>query len=172
VGLGFTLGIYQAIKLHQRHELLDRVAKVIALIALFMLVAMAANALPAAMFAPSLTLLIVGTVLLMYTMGWIGLLLAPIEILGTVGNILSYLRLAAIGLSSVYLAMVANKLAGIFGNLMIGAIIAALFHALNLALGILSPTIQSLRLHYVEFFSKFFEGGGEGFSPFQRRGIV
>jgi V/A-type H+-transporting ATPase subunit I len=172
VGLGFALGIYQAIKLHQRHELLDRVAKVIALSAIFMLVAVAANALPTAMFAPSLTLLIVGTVLLMYTLGWIGLLLAPIEILGTVGNILSYLRLAAIGLSSVYLAMVANKLAGIFGNLMIGAIIAALFHALNLALGILSPTIQSLRLHYVEFFSKFFEGGGQEFSPFRRRGIV
>ncbi len=172
VGLGFTLGIYQAIKLRQRHELLDRVAKVIALIAIFMLVAIAANALPATMFAPSLTLLIVGTVLLMYTIGWIGLLLAPIEILGTVGNILSYLRLAAIGLSSVYLAMVANKLAGIFGNLIIGAIIAALFHALNLALGILSPTIQSLRLHYVEFFSKFFEGGGQAFSPFRRRGIV
>lgn len=172
VGLGFTLGIYQAIKLHQRHELLDRVAKVIALIAIFMLIAIAANALPKEMFAPSLTLLIVGTVLLMYTIGWIGLLLAPIEILGTVGNILSYLRLAAIGLSSVYLAMVANKLAGIFGNLIIGAIIAALFHALNLALGILSPTIQSLRLHYVEFFSKFFEGGGQEFSPFRRRGIV
>jgi V/A-type H+-transporting ATPase subunit I len=68
--------------------------------------------------------------------------------------------------------MVANKLAGIFGNLVVGAIVAGLFHALNLALGILSPTIQSLRLHYVEFFSKFFEGGGEGFSPFQRRGIV
>lgn len=172
VGLGFALGIYQAIKLHQRHELLDRVAKVIALIAIFMMVAIAAQALPDAMFAPSLTLLLVGTVLLMYTIGWIGLLLAPIEILGTVGNILSYLRLAAIGLSSVYLAMVANKLAGIFGNLIIGAIIAALFHALNLALGILSPTIQSLRLHYVEFFSKFFEGGGEGFSPFKRRGMV
>lgn len=172
VGLGFALGIYQAINLHQRHELLDRVAKVIALIAIFMLVAIAANALPKEMFAPSLTLLLVGTVLLMYTIGWIGLLLAPIEILGTVGNILSYLRLAAIGLSSVYLAMVANKLAGIFGNLIIGVIIAALFHALNLALGILSPTIQSLRLHYVEFFSKFFEGGGVDFSPFQRRGMV
>ncbi|MBI5030593.1 MAG: V-type ATP synthase subunit I [Chloroflexi bacterium] len=172
VGLGFALGIYQAIKLHQRHELLDRVAKVIALIAIFMLVAIAANTLPKEMFAPSLTLLLVGTVLLMYTIGWIGLLLAPIEILGTVGNILSYLRLAAIGLSSVYLAMVANKLAGIFGNVIIGVIIAALFHALNLALGILSPTIQSLRLHYVEFFSKFFEGGGVDFSPFQRRGMV
>jgi V/A-type H+-transporting ATPase subunit I len=171
VGLGFALGIYQAIKLRQRHELLDRVAKVLALIAIFAMVAAAAGLLPKELMTPSLALLIVGTVLLMYTIGWIGLLLAPIEILGTVGNILSYLRLAAIGLSSVYLAMVANKIAGIFGNIIIGIIVAALFHALNIALGILSPTIQSLRLHYVEFFSKFYAGGGEGYTPFRREGI-
>jgi V/A-type H+-transporting ATPase subunit I len=171
IGLGFALGIYQAIKLRQRHELLDRVAKVIALFAIFAMVASSANALPKELFTPSLVLLLVGTVLLMHTLGWIGILLAPIEILGTLGNILSYLRLAAIGLSSVYLAMVANKLAGIFGNMIIGVIIAALFHALNIALGILSPTIQSLRLHYVEFFSKFYEGGGAGYTPFKREGI-
>lgn len=172
LGLGFALGIYQAIKLHQRHELLDRVAKVLALIAIFAMVASIQGTLPKEMFTPSLVLLLVGTVLLMYTIGWIGLLLAPIEILGTVGNILSYLRLGAIGLSSVYLALVANKLAGIFGNIIIGIIVAALFHALNIALGILSPTIQSLRLHYVEFFQKFYEGGGEGFSPFKREEIL
>ena len=67
--------------------------------------------------------------------------------------------------------MVANKLAGIFGNIIIGVIVAGLFHALNLALGILSPTIQSLRLHYVEFFGKFFQGGGVEFKPFRREGI-
>ncbi len=171
ISLGFALGIYQAIKLRQRHELLDRVAKVIALIAIFAMVATVAGPLPKELLTPSIVLLIVGTVLLIYSIGWIGLLLAPIEILGTLGNILSYLRLAAIGLSSVYLAMVANKLAGVFGNIIVGVIIAALFHALNIALGILSPTIQSLRLHYVEFFSKFYEGGGEGYTPFRREGI-
>ncbi len=171
VSLGFALGIYQAIQLHQRHELLDRVAKVIALIGVFAMVAAAKNVLPSEMFTPGLALVLVGTVLLMYTIGWVGILLAPIEILGVLGNILSYLRLAAIGLSSVYLALVANKLAGIFGNVVIGIIVAALFHALNIALGILSPTIQSLRLHYVEFFTKFFEGGGADFKPFKREEI-
>ncbi len=171
VSLGFALGIYQAIKLHQRHELLDRVAKVIALIGVFVMFAAAKNVLPNEMFTPGLVLVLVGMALLMYTIGWIGILLAPIEILGVLGNILSYLRLAAIGLSSVYLALVANKLAGIFGNILIGIIVAALFHALNIALGILSPMIQSLRLHYVEFFTKFFEGGGADFRPFKREGI-
>ncbi len=172
LGLGFALGIYQAIRLRQKHEFLDRSAKVIAIIALFAMAASLQGMLPAEMFTPSLVLLLVGTVILMYTIGWIGLLLAPIEILGTVGNILSYLRLGAIGLSSVYLALVANKLAGIFGNIIIGIIVAALFHALNIALGVLSPTIQSLRLHYVEFFGKFYEGGGKGFVPFRSEDYV
>jgi V/A-type H+-transporting ATPase subunit I len=44
-----------------------------------------------------------------------------------------------------------------------------LIHALNLVLGAFSPTIHSLRLHYVEFFRKFYEGGGEPFAPFRRR---
>jgi V/A-type H+-transporting ATPase subunit I len=63
--------------------------------------------------------------------------------------------------------LVANKMAGIFGNLVLGVIVALLLHALNFALGILSPTIQSLRLHYVEFFRQFYQGGGEEYRPFR-----
>jgi V/A-type H+-transporting ATPase subunit I len=86
-----------------------------------------------------------------------------------VGNVLSYLRIAAIGLASVYLARVANEL-GAVGPLWMGVIVAALFHALNLALGTFSPTIQALRLHYVEFFGRFFEEGGNAFRPFGGNG--
>ena len=46
-------------------------------------------------------------------------------------------------------------------------IIAVLIHALNLVLGAFSPTIHSLRLHYVEFFRKFYEGGGRPYDPFR-----
>lgn len=95
--------------------------------------------------------------------------MAPVEMLGVVGNVLSYLRLAAIGLSSVYLALVGNELAGLVGNLWLGVVIASLFHALNLALAAFSPTIHALRLHYVEFFSKFYEEGGVPFRPFGQK---
>jgi V/A-type H+-transporting ATPase subunit I len=61
---------------------------------------------------------------------------------------------------------VANDLAGSLGNIVVGVIIAVLIHALNLVLGTFSPTIHSLRLHYVEFFRKFYEGGGRPFEPF------
>jgi V/A-type H+-transporting ATPase subunit I len=51
----------------------------------------------------------------------------------------------------------------------VGIILALLIHALNLVLGAFSPTIHSLRLHYVEFFRKFYEGGGDPYRPYQHR---
>jgi len=95
----------------------------------------------------------------------LGLVMGPLGLIGAVSNVLSYLRIAAIGLASVFLARVANEL-GAAAPLLLGLTIAALFHALNLALGTFSPTIQALRLHYVEFFDKFYEPGGEPFAPF------
>jgi V/A-type H+-transporting ATPase subunit I len=86
-----------------------------------------------------------------------------------IGSILSYLRIAALGLASVYLAEVANDMAGMVGSIIMGVFIAGLIHALNIIIGILSPTIQSLRLQYVEFFRRFYEGGQVAFSPFSRR---
>ena len=47
-----------------------------------------------------------------------------------------------------------------------GIVVAAFFHALNLALASFSPMIQALRLHYVEFFGTFLVGGGRAFTPF------
>jgi V/A-type H+-transporting ATPase subunit I len=168
VVLGLCLGAWQAMQQHSHHELIEKIAMLASLMALFLLVATLTDFLPDPFFTLAIAALVVGLAVLIYSMRGLGILLAPLELLGVVGNILSYLRLAAIGLSSVYLAQVSNQLAGVFGNLMVGLIIASLFHALNIALGAFSPTIQSLRLHYVEFFSKFYQGGGQPFHPFQR----
>lgn len=166
--LGLGLGLWEALRRHSRSEAMEKAAMLASLAALFVLIAVATDYLPHSFFTPGLALLVVGVVVLIYSLGGLGLLLGPLELLGTLGNILSYLRIAAIGLSSVYLAQVANHIAGIFGNLLLGLIIAGLFHALNVTLGIFSPTIHSLRLHYVEFFGKFYKGGGQPFSPFRR----
>lgn len=168
VVLGLCLGLWAGLQRHSRHIIAEKSAMLVALAAIFLLVATLADYLPDAFLTPSIALLVVGVVVLIYSMGKLGILLGPLELLGLVGNILSYLRIAAIGLSSVYLAQVANELAGLGGNLLVGLIIAGLLHALNLVLGTFSPTIQSLRLHYVEFFSKFYQGGGQPFRPFQR----
>jgi V/A-type H+-transporting ATPase subunit I len=96
------------------------------------------------------------------------------EIMSAVGNILSYARLMAIGLASVILAFVANKLGGEMEILAVGVLIAVLLHTLNIVLAMFSPSIHSVRLHLVEFFSKFYEGGGIAYKPFKKeikRGI-
>ncbi|MBI2358123.1 MAG: hypothetical protein HYV04_04330 [Deltaproteobacteria bacterium] len=171
VMLGLVLGIWEAVQARSRRELSERLGKFIALIALFWLLAIVAERLPRELSTPAVVALIVGVALLSAPMGWLGGILGPIEALGALGNVLSYLRLAAIGLSSFYLAEVANQLYGMATNAAVGAIVAVLLHALNLALGIVSSTIQSLRLHYVEFFTKFYDSGGEPFRPFKQSGV-
>ena len=61
--------------------------------------------------------------------------------------------------------MVANELS-VIGPIWLGVFVGMFFHSLNLGLASFSPMIQALRLHYVEFFSKFYEGGGQPFRPF------
>lgn len=83
-------------------------------------------------------------------------------------NVLSYLRLMGIGVASAALAFAANKLGGMVENVLLAIVIGATLHAINLLFGLLSPTIQSLRLHYVEFFENFFAPGGRPYKPFKR----
>jgi V/A-type H+-transporting ATPase subunit I len=166
VTLGLILGVWEAIRERSRNHLLERGGMLVGLIGLFLIVSVAVKWLPDGFMTPGVAALIVGITLLGTSLGWLGILMGPIEFIGLIGNILSYLRIAAIGLASVYLARVANDLAGSLGNVVVGVIVAVLIHALNLVLGAFSPTIHSLRLHYVEFFRKFYEGGGRPFEPF------
>lgn len=102
-----------------------------------------------------------------------------------VSNLISYLRLLAIGLASVGLAYAANQLAfyvimpmlsggaqnsaefSVLG-IIAGVMILFVVHFINFLLGILSPFMHPLRLHYVEMFTKFYSahGGGVEYSPF------
>ena len=99
-----------------------------------------------------------------------------LEIPSIFGNIISYARLMAIGVTSVLLALVINELAkNMFhsGPIMFaaGVLVLAAGHAINIAIGILGSFLHPLRLHYVEFFSKFFQGGGQKYSPFGLREV-
>ena len=167
--LGLVIGVWEAAKEKSRSHLFERGGMLVGLVALFAVVGTLTDMLPEGLLTPAVGVLILGIVLLSVPLGWVGLLMGPVEFIGLIGNVLSYLRIAAIGLASIYLAQVANEMAGKIGNLVVGAIVAVLLHALNLVMGTFSPTIHSLRLHYVEFFRKFYQGGGRPYQPFGSR---
>jgi len=98
-------------------------------------------------------------------------MIGAIEVLGLLSNILSYSRLLAIGLSSVAIAFVVNMFAGAFyakGGvyLVFMALLLLIGHGANILIGAFGSFLHSLRLHYVEFFSKFYAGGGTKYLPF------
>jgi len=177
VVLGLLLGIWQGFRARHRGDVVDRVGTLLVLAGLFAVAGLAVGYLPGGALTPTVAVVIVGLVLVMTAHGRLSLMMGPLELIGVIGNILSYMRLAALGLASAYLAIVANEFATAV-PLALGIVIAAFFHALNLALAAFSPMIQSLRLHYVEFFGKFYAGGGRPYAPFgarapdQRQGVA
>jgi V/A-type H+-transporting ATPase subunit I len=165
VVLGLGLGAWQAIRFREYRVMLDKLGAIAALAGLLMLAGRMLGGLPAGAVTPAVVLTAGGLVLVMSLHGALGVTTGALDLLGRIGNILSYLRIAAVGLASAHLANVANEL-GSVGPIWIGIFIAAFFHILNLALAAFSPMIQSLRLQYVEFFGAFFVGGGRPFIPF------
>ena len=86
---------------------------------------------------------------------------------------MSYTRLMALGLTTGVLASVFNLLGAMFGKSVMGAIMLILIfllgHAVNLGINALGAYVHTIRLQYVELFSKFYEGGGRMFRPFAFR---
>jgi len=110
--------------------------------------------------------------------GGLGMIAGVFDLTGILGDIMSYTRLAGVGLATLYLAQSFNALAELFSNLLpgaAGAIIGGIIgigilifgHLINLVLGVITGFIHSLRLCFVEFLFKFYEGGGREYSPFK-----
>jgi V/A-type H+-transporting ATPase subunit I len=104
------------------------------------------------------------------------------------GDILSYTRLAALGLSGALVGMVFNTLAGLVmesagglfekgGGAIAGGVAVVLLaslvfvvgHVFNVVINLLGAFVHPARLQFVEFFSKFYEGGGRSYRPFAFR---
>jgi V/A-type H+-transporting ATPase subunit I len=159
--LGLVLGVVNAFHGHPK-QALGRGISALMILLIFVALLAAVRLLPAKLLTPAVVALLVAFPVLVIAEG----IVAPVELLATMGNILSYARIMALGTASVMLAVVANRLAGAMGSVVVGAIFALLFHLVNFALGLFSPTVHALRLHYVEFFGRFYSPGGVRYRPF------
>lgn len=95
------------------------------------------------------------------------------NISGYLSDILSYSRLLALGLATGVIASVFNQMGSMAGGGVAGAIVFILVfligHTLNIGINVLGAYVHTNRLQYVEFFGKFFEGGGRKFNPFSAK---
>ncbi len=92
------------------------------------------------------------------------------DITSYISDLLSYSRLLALGLTTGVMAQVFNMLSTLFGTSFIGIffmiIIFIAGHTITIGLNALGSYVHTMRLQYVEMFSKFYDGGGKPFEPF------
>lgn len=161
VFLGLFLGLITSLRKRAKRELVFKLLNILTLFSILSLIAALSGLFPELLTRPIIIVILLLTPLLLFSGG----IIAPFELLRSIGNIISYARIMAIGLTSVLLAFVANRIGGLTGNIVIGILVASLLHILNIIIGIFSPAIHSLRLHYVEFLTKFIEPGGRKYEP-------
>lgn len=95
-----------------------------------------------------------------------------VEIPSLLSHMLSYLRLFGVAVAAIFLAKTVNALAsplyaqGTFLGMVGGTLILMIGHTFNTFIKIMEGFLQGIRLHYVELFSKFYEGGGRKYAPF------
>lgn len=93
------------------------------------------------------------------------------NVTGWLSDVLSYSRLLALGLATGVIASVVNQMGSMLGGGILGAVLFIVVfivgHTLNLAINLLGAYVHTNRLQFVEFFGKFYEGGGKAFNPFK-----
>lgn len=86
-------------------------------------------------------------------------------------DLLSYSRLLALGLATGVIAQVFNQIGTMLGGGFVGAllfiVVFIIGHSLNIGINALGAYVHTNRLQFVEFFGKFYEGGGSKFKPFK-----
>jgi V/A-type H+-transporting ATPase subunit I len=94
-------------------------------------------------------------------------------ITGYLADILSYSRLLALGLATGVIGAVVNTMGSLAGGglkgLILFIIVFIIGHTYNMLINTLGSFVHSSRLEYVEFFGKFYEGGGEAFDPYSEK---
>jgi V/A-type H+-transporting ATPase subunit I len=109
---------------------------------------------------------ILAVIIALFKQKWLGLLEATV-VIQIFGDVLSYLRLYALGLSGSLLTATMNEMAASV-PLVFGILILIFGHVVNLALSIMGGVIHGLRLNFLEWYHYSFEGGGKVFNPLRK----
>jgi V/A-type H+-transporting ATPase subunit I len=168
VNIGIILNIINGIKNRDLKKLLDSISW---FLIEFSVISGAAGVLGLFKISTNILLpFILGVGIRIFIKKFLGLMDIP----SFFGNILSYARLMIIVLTSTYIAFVINlSVQMLWGKFILLAVIIFIFgHTFNFLLSILGASINSVRLHYVEFFGKFFDGNGMEYKPFRKNLIV
>ncbi len=169
LGFGFILGFVNNWNHNRKHAYAKLAWLGIEIGGTLAVAALILNLIPNTFGLYGEVLLVISTIALFFTEGVAGIL----EIPGLMGNVLSYSRIAAIGIVGVILAKIINEYflpvpsQGIFVILFIPLFVA--LHSANAFIAMFEALIQGGRLNLLEFRSKFFEGGGNEFEPFSLR---
>jgi V/A-type H+-transporting ATPase subunit I len=174
--LGYVLGFVNEYKQHGlKHAVFAKLSWILMLWGGFVVIALILPPLTtgssiqlSAGLVGGLAVVILGFILVIMGEGAIGIAELP----SLLSNVLSYSRLISIGVSSAGIALAVNRLSdalffskgGVF--VIFGVLLLIAGHGINTVLGILDSGLQALRLHYVEFFTKFYRGGGIKYKPF------
>lgn len=166
LALGFILGAVKNWHHHRKHAYAKlawlgvEVSGAVAICSGFL------GILPASFSMPALAIFIVSAIGLLLTEGLVGIFELP----GLGGNILSYARIAAVGVVGVVLAEIINEFfLPTMANGLLALVLLPLlliFHGLNAFIAMFEALIQGGRLNVIEFKSKFVDGGGVLFAPF------
>ena len=169
LNLGLLIGFFQEWKHSKYHAIMDKLVWIILQIGVFSWIGGALIA-SSALTILGMVFFALAVIMLVKEHGFMGI----IEIPSFFTNLLSYARLMAVGVSSVVIAILINEfsipmiqngiISGFFGILLL-----LVGHIFNMVLGNFESFLHSLRLHYVEFFTKFYTGNGREFEPFGKR---
>ena len=173
INMGLAIGAYNNIVRGETKEALGAQivwfvleAGIVALVAAFLLTG---NMMTAGIIGGPI--IVISLIMLIYFNGAFGIM----DLTGFLGNLLSYARLLALCLSTGGIAMTVNILTGLVGSMIpfIGIVLAPFVfiggHIANMAFQSLGAFINSLRLHYVEYFAQFYIGGSEKFRAFRTK---
>lgn len=188
VNLGHLLALIKGIVDRKLGVVLNRAGLFLTQVGLPGLVAgmlgMRVPLIPPAAF-PYLSYVMYGGILLVVVSNYLmnkgtGLFLWIFDLTGWFGDVVSYARLAGVGLASFYLGQSFNLILVLFGRIFpgaagaiigtaVGVVLFFVGHAFNLILSGMGCFVHSLRLCFVEFLTKFFDGGGTEYAPFRIR---